>query len=252
MRLKCLACEVLARPVYLCAAQSPHIIDIQLLRRGLHNNPPNLRAQLQAQIDAAAGEGYNAVALAYGLCGQATAGLIARNTPVVVPRAHDCITLYLGGRERYQYQFENHKGTYWYTLDYMERRDDTPNSTLALGSGIDTDLDAVYSEYVEKYGQDNADYLMEVMGAWQQHYRRAAFIDMGVGDGTAIEKQAQADAARRGWIFERVAGDLVLIRRLLTGDWENDFLVLQPGQELTITYDTNVIGCVLAEKTEPS
>jgi hypothetical protein len=167
----------------------------------------------------------------------------------VVPRAHDCITLYLGSRERYQEQFENNKGTYWYTLDYMERRDDTPHSTLALGSGIDTDLDAVYDEYVEKYGEDNADYLMEVMGAWQEHYQRAAFIDMGVGDGTAIEQQAQADAARRGWIFEKVAGDLILIRRLLAGDWDNDFLVLQPGEQLTITYDADVIGCQLANTT---
>jgi len=234
----------------LCAAQSPHIVDVQLLRRGLHNNPPDLRAQLQAHIDTATGEGYDAVVMAYGLCGQATAGLVARDTQVVVPRAHDCITLFLGSRERYQDQFENNKGTYWYTLDYMERRDDTPHSTLALGSGMDTDLDAVYDEYVEKYGQENADYLMEVMGAWQQHYQRAAFIDMGVGDGTTIEQQAQADAARRGWVFERVAGDLVLIRRLLAGDWENDFLILQPGEQLTITYDANIIGCVLADTLE--
>lgn len=250
MRLKCLACEVLARPVYLCAAQSPQIVDVQLLRRGLHNNPPDLRAQLQTHIDAATGEGYDAVVMAYGLCGQATAGLVAQDTPVVVPRAHDCITLFLGSRERYQDQFENNKGTYWYTLDYMERRDDTPHSTLALGSGMDTDLDAVYDDYVEKYGQENADYLMEVMGAWQEHYRRAAFIDMGIGDGTAIEQQAQADAARRGWMFERVAGDLVLIRRLLAGDWENDFLVLQPGEQLTITYDTDIIGCTLVNNPE--
>ncbi|MBN1221402.1 MAG: DUF1638 domain-containing protein [Anaerolineae bacterium] len=246
MRLKCLGCEVLARPLYLCAAQSPHIVDIQLLRRGLHNTPPDLRAQLQHHIDTAAGENYDAVVLAYGLCGQATAGLVARDTPVVMPRAHDCITIYLGSRQRYQEQFENHKGTYWYTLDYMERRDEHDRSSLALGSGLEVDLTAVYDEYVEKYGQDNADYLMEVMGAWQQHYQRAAYVDLGVGNGREIEAQAQADAARRGWIFERVAGDLVLIRRLVGGDWETDFLVLQPGQKLTMTYDDNIIGCVLA------
>ena len=34
--------------------------------------------------------------------------LIARHTPIVMPRAHDCITLYLGSRERYQAQFERH------------------------------------------------------------------------------------------------------------------------------------------------
>ncbi len=243
MRLKCLGCEVLAREIYLCAAHSPHMVDVELFRRGLHNDPPDLRARLQERIEAAESQGYDAVVLAYGLCGQAIAGLTAVRTPLVIPRAHDCITLFLGGRERYQDQFENYPGTYWYALDYVER-DDGSSSTLALGSGSETDLKAVYAEYVEKYGQDNADYLMEVMGAWQEHYKRAVFIDMGVGDKSAVEARAQADAARRGWTFERMAGDLVLIRRLLVGDWENDFLVVQPGQRVKMTYDGGVIGCL--------
>jgi len=246
MRIKCIGCEVLARPIYLCAAHSPHIVDVEMLERGLHNVPSNLRDQLQDRIDAAADQGYDAVVLAYGLCGQATAGLTARNTPLVVPRAHDCITLFLGSRQRYNEQFQNHSGTYWYTLDYIER-DDGSGASLALGSGTDTQLDAVYEEYVEKYGEDNAEYLMEVMGAWQEHYKRAAYIDLGVGDGTAIEEQAQADASRRNWTFDRVAGDLVLIRRLLEGDWDKDFLVLQPGQQLTMTYGEDIIGCALVD-----
>lgn len=242
MKLKCLACDVLARPLYLAAAHSPHIVDIDLFPRGLHNTPAILRGRLQERIDAAAGQGYDAVVMAYGLCGQATAGLTAREKPVVVPRAHDCITLFLGGRERYDAQFEQQPGTYWYALDYMER-DDGAGGSMGLGAGAGTEGQAVYEQYVEKYGQDNADYLMEVMGQWQAHYKRAAFVDMGVGDGSKIERMAQEDAARRGWIFEKVAGDMVLVRRLLFGDWSEDFLVLQPGESLAMTYDHQVIGC---------
>jgi len=243
MKLKCLGCDALARIVYLCAAQSPHIVDVELFQLGLHNDPSDLRARLQAQIDATTGQGYDALVLAYGLCGKATAGLIARDIPLVIPRAHDCITLFLGDRERYKDEFENRPGTYWYTLDYVERKDGA-GTTLSLGSGLDTDINAVYDEYVEKYGVDNADYLMEVMGAWQSHYQRAVFIDMGVGDGTPVEAVARSEATRRGWIFERVMGDLVLIRRLLAGDWETDFLLLEPGQQITMTYDDNVVGCL--------
>jgi hypothetical protein len=242
MKLKCLACDVLARPLYLSAAHSPHIVDIELFPRGLHNTPAILRGRLQERIDAAAGQGYDAVVMAYGLCGQATAGLTAREKPVVVPRAHDCITLFLGGRERYDAQFEQQPGTYWYALDYMERDDGTGGS-MGLGAGAGTEGQAVYEQYVEKYGRDNADYLMEVMGAWQAHYQRAAFVDMGVGDGSRVERMAQNDAARRGWVFEKVAGDMVLVRRLLFGDWRDDFLVLQPGDSLAMTYDDQVIGC---------
>lgn len=242
MRLKCITCEALARPVYLCAAQSPHIVDVELLQRGLHNHPVSLRESLQARVDAA-GSAYDAVVFVYGLCGQATAGLVAGPVPLVIPRAHDCITLFLGSRTRYQEQFENYPGTYWYAQDYIER-DDGSGSALSMGVGSDNDLDGVYEEYVQKYGKENADYLMEVMGAWQQHYKRAAFIDMGVSDGAGVEARAQAEAKRRGWTFERVKGDLMLIRRLIQGDWANDFLVVPPGQQVAMTYDENVIGCV--------
>jgi hypothetical protein len=242
MKLYCLACEVLARPLYLCAAHSPHIVDIQLMQRGLHNQPAQLRAALQAAVDEASAKSYDAIVMGYGLCGQATAGLMARSKPLIIPRAHDCITLFLGSRDRYQEQFEGYPGTYWYAQDYIER-DDGSGGSLAMGTSIDDDSEKVRAEYVEKYGQDNADYLMEVMGAWQKHYQRAAYIDLGLGDGAAVETKAHEQSTRRGWSFDRVAGDMVLLRRLLHGDWSDDFLTLQPGQTLVMTYDAAVIGC---------
>jgi hypothetical protein len=242
MRYLCLTCEALTRPVYLGAALSQHSIDIELVRIGLHDRPKDLRAQLQARIDAAPAEKYAAVLLAYGLCGQATAGLLARTLPLVMPRAHDCITLFLGSRQRYLQQFESNPGTYWYSQDYIERRDgDT--LALAMGSGVVDDVRSVYDSYVEKYGQDNADYLMEVMGAWKSHYNRAAFINLGIGDASAVEAQAEAEAERRGWTFERVQGDTGLMRRLLAGEWNDDFLVVPPGQRIVMTGDEGVIGC---------
>lgn len=242
MKLFCLACEVLARPLYLCAAHSPHIVDIQLMQRGLHNQPAQLHAALQAAVDEASPKSYDALVLGYGLCGQATAGLTARSKPLIIPRAHDCITLFLGSRDRYQEQFEQFPGTYWYAQDYIER-DDGSGGSLAMGTSIDDDSEKVRAEYVEKYGQDNADYLMEVMGAWMKHYQRAAYIDLGLGDGSAVETRAREQSARRGWSFDRVAGDMILLRRLLRGDWSGDFLTLQPGQTLVMTYDASVIGC---------
>ena len=240
MRLKCLACDALARIVYLCASQSSQIVDVELFRLGLHINPADLRNRLQQRIDEIDAESYDAVIMAYGLCGKATAGLRAGALPLIVPRAHDCITLFLGSREQYTDHFENHSGTYWYTKDYIERGDGS-GTALSLGSDMGINIHDVYDEYVEKYGKDNADYLMEVMGAWQNHYQRAAFIDMGIGDSSAVEAKAREEAQRRGWTFERIAGDMVLIRRLLNGDWEDDFLLLNPGETLAMSYDQNVI-----------
>ena len=236
MKLKCLACDVLARPLYLSAAHSPHIVDIELFPRGLHNTPAILRGRLQERIDAAAGQGYDAVVMAYGLCGQATAGLTAREKPVVVPRAHDCITLFLGGRERYDAQFEQQPGTYWYALDYMERDDGTGGS-MGLGAGAGTEGQAVYEQYVEKYGQDNADYLMEVMGAvagplQARRLRRSGRgrRQQGRAHGPGRRRAPRLGLREGGW--RHGAGAPAAVRGL-----GEDFLVWQPGQSLAMSYD---------------
>lgn len=241
-RYKALVCEALARPAYACAATSPHVVDIELLRYGLHNQPADLRAHLQAAIDAADAQEYAAVLFAYGLCGQAIAGLTARRLPLVIPRAHDCITLFLGSRARYTEEFTRNPGTYWYVQDYLERQDGS-GSALSIGAGSDSQLSGVYEEYVAKYGRDNADYLMDVMGAWQQHYNRAAYIDLGVAESAAIEERARQEAARRGWTFERMAGDLTLIRRLLHGEWDDDYLIVPPGNQVRMSAGEEVIAC---------
>jgi len=56
---------------------------------------------------------HDAIVLAHGLCGEATAGLRAGSIPLVVPRSHDCITIFLGSRDRYTTEFTGNPGTYW-------------------------------------------------------------------------------------------------------------------------------------------
>ena len=244
LRLKCLGCDVLARPIYLAAARSPQIVDVTLRHYGLHRTPAKLRQSLQNEIDGTkASDGYDAIVLAYGLCGKATEGLRAGELPLVLPRAHDCITLFLGSRDRYADQFQACPGTYWYVQDFVERADSEAGA-LSIGALSSADTDAVYAEYVEKYGADNADYLMETMSAWQAHYERAGYIEMnGEGEGLAFAK-AQKDAADNGWRFERLAGDLVLLRKLLDGDWDEDFLTLAPGQQVRMAGGDEVIEAV--------
>ncbi len=249
MRLLALTCEVLARSVYLCAARSPHVVDVHLNRRGLHDDPPNLRTLLQGEIDAV-GAPYDAVVLAYGLCGGATAGLRAGSIPLVVPRAHDCITLFLGSRDRYTAEFTGHPGTYWYVQDFVERSDDE-GQFAGMGAVSDAEARATYEQYVAKYGEDNAAYLMEALGGWRSHYDRAAYVDMAVADphaAAAVEAFARDDATRRGWAFEKLAGELLLVKRLIDAEWApEDFLVVRPGERLAMSYDDAVIRAERAD-----
>ncbi len=245
-RYLALTCEALARSIYAAAARTPHLITVELFRQGLHDAPKRLRETLQAAVDQHSDDNYDALLLAYGLCGRATVGLTARQIPLVIPRAHDCITLYLGSRERYQAEFDAHPGTYWYSHDYLERRE--PGASTALGV---TELDAseaLYQEYVEKYGKDNADYLINVMGEWRKHYDRAAFIDMGHPGGETFEDFSREQAETNGWQFQKLQGDGYLINALLYGAWsEDDFLVVPPGHAI---HQSASEGLVTARKAD--
>ena len=51
----------------------------------------------------------------------------------------------------------------------------------------------------------------------------------------------------RGWRFESILSDLTLIERLMNGEWDDDFIVVQPGQTLVMSYDDDIIKAVPAE-----
>jgi len=242
MKIKCLSCKALARIVYRFAATSPHIIDVELFEIGLHNEPEELNKTLQERLDAVEVGDYDAIVMGYGLCGKALEGIIApAGLPVVIPRAHDCITLFLGSRSRYQTEFEENTGTYWYSADYIERNSDS-NQGMSLGAETVDAGGSNYDEMVKKYGRENADYLIEVMGGWQQHYNRAAYLAYDFYQSTAAESQARNDAKDNDWRFDQVAANLILIKQLLYGDWaQDDFLRLEPGQKLEMANDAGVI-----------
>lgn len=240
MHLLILSCESLTRAAYGAAARSPHIVDVTILPRNRHQ-PADIHTRLQALIDEAEGKKYDSIGLVYGLCGQATAGLTARGTQLVIPRAHDCITLHLGSRARHEAELKKEPGTYWYAQDYMERVQGI-NAALAMGQGSEADMDAIYDNYCQKYGQAKADRLMAVMGDWLNHYKRAIYLTTDPNATTAVETDARAQATKRGWTFERIPADFGLIHRLCDGDWADaDFLIVPPGKTTHQTYEADIL-----------
>ncbi len=123
MRLCAISCEVFARECARAAANSPHIVDLSFQPFGLHDTPDELRRQVQSEIDKRSTGQFDCILLTYGLCSRGTAELMARDTPLVIPRAHDCITLLLGSRARYENEFQQHPGTYYYSTGWIERKE---------------------------------------------------------------------------------------------------------------------------------
>jgi len=159
----------------------------------------------------------------------------------VIPRAHDCITFALGSRERYAEEFRHTPGTYYYTAGWIDRKEDMRPDDFEKAQR-EAQQRSRYDEYAAKYGEDNAKYLLEVEGAWKQHYSRAAFVNQGLGDIERYREFTRGVAERNGWEYAELAGDDALLRNLVNADWpREDFLVLQPGESIDATYGGGII-----------
>jgi hypothetical protein len=236
-RYKLIACEILYRELCWCVALSTNIVDLEFLPKGLHDlGEEKMRARLQQAIDGVDAVRYQAILLGYALCNNGIRGLTAA-LPLVVPRAHDCITLLLGSKERYQQVFHANPGTYFESTGWLER-----NEAAEGGIADQLGLRASYEDYVRQYGEDNAKYLMEVLGDGLRNYSAYAYIGSGIGDFHHYERLTEEDARARGWTYSRMEGDLGLLRRLVEGPWDDaDFLVVPPGKHPAPSHDDGVI-----------
>lgn len=246
---KVIACEIAFREISFLAAQSRHAIDVEFLAQGLHDHPNQGREEVQRRIDAVPAGKYNAILLGYGLCGNIIRDLTTPHTPLVIPRAHDCITFFLGSRDRYQKLSDTRPGSYYYTSGWLEclrRRGDRASSMeqqfLPTRAGLSTGAENVYEEWVRKYGEEQAKYLMEVMGQWTSSYTHGVLIDFDFTKPLKLDEQVQGICQQRGWQFEKMAGDLALLERWINGDWSpEEFLIVQPGQKVAPSYNDSVV-----------
>ena len=116
---------------------------------------------------------------------------------------------------------------------------------MALGAAGLADDEEQYEQYVQKYGQETADMLMEEIRSWSRHYTRATFIDLELSDGGIYAERAQEKAAKEGWVFERMQGDTRLMRMLMHGEWDpEEFLVVPPGQAIGQSYKDDIVKAV--------
>ncbi len=253
MRLVMIACEVMLREISYCVSRSKSIVDVRFLKKGLHDiGQKGMSRSLQEEIDRVPVGEYDALLLGYGLCNMGIRKLVCDKLPMVLPRAHDCITMLLGSKERYQESFDKEPGTYYRSTGWIERdspqigEDGKPLSVMTqLGFNQD------YEELLAKYGADNAQYLMETMDEWRTatDYKRLAYIDMGIGEFPSQERQARDEAEDKGWEFERMQGDVDLLQSLVDGDWDPEkFLMVEPGKTIMPTYQEDIVR---AEDIDP-
>ena len=211
-RIKIIACATVIEEMYplMQPDQAYEILDF-----GLHLRPGSLKEALQEAIDAASVE-YDVIILGYGLCSMAVVGLTANDCTIVIPRVDDCIACFLGSQDAYMQQQNHEPGTYYLTKGWIEVSD--------------TLLDE-YNRMVEKYGEKTADRLMGIM---LKNYKRLVFIDTGVENQEKYRAYAQKVAEKFNLRFEEMPGSNELIEKMMSQNWDTDFVVAKPGE--TVTY----------------
>jgi len=128
-----------------------------------------------------------------------------------------------GHKEKYKEYFDSHRGVYWYSPGWIEQARQPSRERY----------DALLAEYKQKYGQDNAKYLMEVEQTWMNEYNWATYIDWELGDSDRYRQYTKACAEFLDWRYDELKGDPSLMQRLVDGDWDaDDFLVVEPGQKI--------------------
>lgn len=116
-----------------------------------------ISVKLQKEIDNIEPENYDAILLGHGLCNLGIKGLKLRIL-LVIPRAHDSITLLIGPKERYQKRNILIKILGFFTNQWDGQKEQKiPYSGTAL-IGMKT-----YQQYVKKYGQENKNYIMNTL-----------------------------------------------------------------------------------------
>ena len=196
----------------------PEDIEVDVFEISLHTRPAFLKSALQQAIDAADGK-FDPIFLAYGLCSNAVVGLCAKQSRLVIPRQHDCIGIFLGSTAARREQMEVEPGTYFLTQGYIEghKRDHTG----PIGE---------YEQMVARYGQGRADVLIhKMMGQYKRLvYLKAAHPRNLEGD----REYARNFAARFGMRYEERDTCNDLLRRMMNPEWDQDFVVVPPGQEI--------------------
>ena len=188
---------------------------------GLHEFPKKLRQSVQDTIDQI--EEPSLIILGYGLCGNGLSGIQAGKHVLVMPRTDDCIAILLGSYQAYRREFDREPGTYYLSKGWLEAGSDPLSE---------------HEEYVEKYGPEKAQWIMDQQ---YSNYRRLVLVAHSEEDLESYRPRAKEVAKyceRWGMRYEELLGSDLYFQELLMAaeqlpDVEDErFLVVRPGNAI--------------------
>lgn len=234
-----IACGVLAVDSKRIAKELGVDLSFTFLEGGLHSKPKLLKQKLQEAIDDVSTQNkYDRIVIGYGLCGNGTVGITARNVPLVIPKVHDCIALFLGSDQAYKREFAKYPGTYYISAGWYQEKVQ-PQGQKQQGGSFIAGKTVTDGELVNDYGQDNADVIRNFVNSWQKNYQRAVFINTSAPGMAKFKAYAENMAKAYGWKYEQVEGDCELLRKSFEVTATTDEILVVPPNHITF-YDAKL------------
>jgi len=219
MKRKIIACEVF-KPYLEALFETLPKEDVEYLEIKQHDHPDILASHLQEKIDAVTEA--QEILVVYGLCGNSILPLKARSIPIRVLRVHDCAAVLLGSNKKYQEMFEGKPNKRYHCLSYGKSTDEYFGRTSPE-----------YRRIADEYGEDNADYVFEMM--YGKFSTPVTYIQLH------LPGEDEQIAQREAGYYSVVEGSLEMLRKLLTNAKDSTDLTLYPGERFDGIYDYDQI-----------
>jgi hypothetical protein len=210
-----LACKTIAPELLFVMKKRGCDYPVSWIPPGNHLWPQKLHSYIQHELDNI-GAGTEAVLLALGFCGNALVGIKAGKHRLVLPRAADCVTLFLGSGAKRR---EQGSGVFFFT-----------EGNIRTETSFINDL----AKWTEKWGEKRAANILKTM---LENYKQTAVIDTGVSDIIKLKEELQPVTNLINAPVSVIQGDLRLFDALLAGNWNSDdFIVIEPGGAFTLEH----------------
>ena len=215
MKTVIIACHTLKDELNSAIQEADCPFPVLWIESGLHLYTDTLNKRLQQEL--ARITNVDRILLAFGYCGNSLLGLTSPHAQLVFPCVDDCISLLLGSQHARK-KISEEMGTYYLTKGWLE---------------FESNIWQEYQYAVKRYGEEKAERLFRQI---LNHYHRLAVIDTGAYEVADFLELTEKIAATLKLSHQIIPGSTSYLKKLLTGPWDDEFVIVPPGEIVTLTH----------------
>ncbi|MHB8276181.1 MAG: DUF1638 domain-containing protein [Candidatus Humimicrobiaceae bacterium] len=236
-----IVCDVMKNEFTRYKDEEENNLDCIFLEQHLHNTPDIMNKKLQEAIDSV-GDSYDKILLGYGLCSNGVVGLQSGEHEILIPEVDDCISLFLGSKERYLEEFKKDPATYYLCRGWIEYGGD-PYRGYLVWTDQENKIPARWLGYKKVYGhkydENTAKFLFIEM---MKNYNQVTLIDNN--DLEDVHRKYASDMVafmsrmlEREIVLQEIKGSSEFLGKLVNCKYDEDnFIRIKPGQKILQEY----------------